>query len=648
MKLPGIALALALACTPAMAQTNPGTSPLSVAKGGSGRASFTANLPVIGNGTGALALGTRSGNTTQFVTGTAPQTASTCVSFDASGNLTTVAGACETGTFTPANSSPSTQTIQAQLRKVPVTCEDYSGGCTAANIQAAIIYAANNNRCFMFKGDYTLTTSVVISTANGLTGTPCLMGNGSLVGPSSGTLDAVIEFKNFNGMIVEGNIKINCNSNAYISSGVKMWSDGVASVQFNVVGFGEYVNCRNAIQIGDVTQQTLPISEITIRGGFMYNVAQGVRVYSQQAVVNVIGMINIVDNTNWGSSFTGTCSGTTLTVASINSNGYLNQNDLLTGTGITAGTYIVGQSTGTLGGNGNYTVSQSCTSSSNSLTSKTQAFNYWTSGGNIVVNGGEVVNTVYSSGYLCQIDAIAGANAYGFVSFTGVLIEAGGGICRTNNINSASTPSPGAIQLTSSQGFVSSTTQDLISTDSAFTGMVLVSNNRFFGSSSRSGKNVGAANSGVNVYVDMQSFGTNMPQGYSGLSGGTQFLTVSAASAWTVYTPTVTAQTGTCTSCSATGQYYIIGKSITAKIDATVTTVGTAAGSMIVSLPFAATSNNFAGSGFEYQNTGRSGAFVIVPSVNGTSNMFGRAADGSTSFFANGNKVVAEITYELP
>ena len=60
---------------------------LAVTGGGTGQASFTANLPILGNGTGALAQGTRSGNTTTFGTVTGATTSGDCVAFDASGNL---------------------------------------------------------------------------------------------------------------------------------------------------------------------------------------------------------------------------------------------------------------------------------------------------------------------------------------------------------------------------------------------------------------------------------------------------------------------------------------------------------------------------------------------------------------------------------
>ena len=59
---------------------------------------LTANLPVIGGGAGvAPSVGTRSGNTTQFVTTTGAQTSGDCVKIDASGNHVANGSACGAG-----------------------------------------------------------------------------------------------------------------------------------------------------------------------------------------------------------------------------------------------------------------------------------------------------------------------------------------------------------------------------------------------------------------------------------------------------------------------------------------------------------------------------------------------------------------------
>lgn len=65
--------------------------------GGTGQTSFTANLPLLGAGTAAIAQGTRSGNTTIFATSSGALTSGHCVSLDGSGNFVDAGGACTTG-----------------------------------------------------------------------------------------------------------------------------------------------------------------------------------------------------------------------------------------------------------------------------------------------------------------------------------------------------------------------------------------------------------------------------------------------------------------------------------------------------------------------------------------------------------------------
>ena len=73
------------------------TGQVSVPNGGTGDATFTANLPLIGNGTSAVAQGTRSGSTTVFGTTSGTLTNGHCVQFDANANLVDAGGACTVG-----------------------------------------------------------------------------------------------------------------------------------------------------------------------------------------------------------------------------------------------------------------------------------------------------------------------------------------------------------------------------------------------------------------------------------------------------------------------------------------------------------------------------------------------------------------------
>lgn len=68
-----------------------------VGGGGTGQTSFTANLPLIGNGSGSLAQGTRSGNTTAFGTTAGTLTNGNCVKIDANGNLVDAGVTCASG-----------------------------------------------------------------------------------------------------------------------------------------------------------------------------------------------------------------------------------------------------------------------------------------------------------------------------------------------------------------------------------------------------------------------------------------------------------------------------------------------------------------------------------------------------------------------
>ena len=74
--------------------------------------------------------------------------------------------------------------------------------------------------------------------------------------------------------------------------------------------------------------------------------------------------------------------------------------------------------------------------------------------------------------------------------------------------------------------------------------------------------------------------------------------------AWTTYTPTVTAASGTFTTVSATGKYLQIGKLIGIQTLVTITTNGTAAGAVVFTLPVTGTGSQFYAAGREIAATG--------------------------------------------
>lgn len=71
-----------------------GINPLDVPRGGTGQQTFTPNLPLVGNGTGAVGQGTRSGNTTTFGTTSGTLTSGNCAQFDANGNIVDAGTSC--------------------------------------------------------------------------------------------------------------------------------------------------------------------------------------------------------------------------------------------------------------------------------------------------------------------------------------------------------------------------------------------------------------------------------------------------------------------------------------------------------------------------------------------------------------------------
>ncbi len=72
---------------------------------------------------------------------------------------------------------------------------------------------------------------------------------------------------------------------------------------------------------------------------------------------------------------------------------------------------------------------------------------------------------------------------------------------------------------------------------------------------------------------------------------------------WTAYTPTVTATSGTFTAVSATGKYARVGGVMHVTATITITTNGTAAGGVVITLPAAAT-GYAVGNGREDTTTG--------------------------------------------
>jgi hypothetical protein len=108
------------------------------------------------------------------------------------------------------------------------------------------------------------------------------------------------------------------------------------------------------------------------------------------------------------------------------------------------------------------------------------------------------------------------------------------------------------------------------------------------------------------------------------------------------YTPTVTSGSGTITTYSVSGAYTKIGKLVTAQVNITLTTVGTASGGMIVTLPFTNGSVAAVGAGREQNNTGNM-IQALVGSGGSTMTCY---YYNNTTMWTNANNPIITITYQ--
>jgi hypothetical protein len=118
-------------------------------------------------------------------------------------------------------------------------------------------------------------------------------------------------------------------------------------------------------------------------------------------------------------------------------------------------------------------------------------------------------------------------------------------------------------------------------------------------------------------------------------------------SSWRAFSPTVTSGSGSFTAVSATGRYQVVGKTVQVAIEIDVTTVGTAATSVLATLPAACnktlTSGYQALSGVEFGSTNKALTGLIgYPDSSRVRLVF---YDG-TFPGASGNKLIVQGSYE--
>ena len=175
--------------------------------------------------------------------------------------------------------------------------------------------------------------------------------------------DGKLYYKDNNGVVQLLASKATTTVSAVITGSVQMWAAATAP--------SGYLFCS-----GQAVSRTTYSALFAIIGT-TFGVGDGSTTFN---VPNFSGSMPIGVTASNSSSFTGSISGTTLTVTAVAS-GPIAINQVLTGTGVASGTTVTGFVSGTLGGVGIYTVSVSQTLSSSSITGTLSATALGATGG---------------------------------------------------------------------------------------------------------------------------------------------------------------------------------------------------------------------------------------------------------------------------
>lgn len=205
---------------------------------------LTANAPVIGGGAGSSpAVGTKSGNTTTFVTTTGTQTSGRCVEIDANGNHIAAAAACGSGAGTgdvvgPASSTDNAiarfdSTTGKLIQNSGVTIDDSNNITTAGSITTG---SGGSNAGYLELTQGTAptagTTSIKLfaptSVTSYLLGLPSAAASGPVIATnSSGTVS--LTFDNTPDLGTPSAVTLTNGTGLPISTGVSGLGTGVAT-----------------------------------------------------------------------------------------------------------------------------------------------------------------------------------------------------------------------------------------------------------------------------------------------------------------------------------------------------------------------------------------------------------------------------------
>jgi len=366
--------------------------------------------------------------------------------------------------YQPAGTNAVTTNVQSKLRQT-ISVKDFGAvgdGVTddTTAIQNAFNYVSGkaNFELEITDGTY-LVSSVTLSNANAIS----IKGGGALQGKSTGTYDAVLIIKNCSDLVIYGRFGVSAAYNTGYGCGIWVYQQGAGATNYLMFDNVIVVASKIGWKFGNETYPDAVVSEITVKGGYLYGCPTGVKAIGAETVINFIGTIL---QSNRG---TGTGSWLTLPAAIIQ----------------IVGSYVSVQS------------------------------------------GEMLLQETTAAAVLIQPRASTdlGRNFYGSAVITGVLLESASQYLVFNN-PSALTPiaTANAEQSTifiANTGYHSQNSFQMVSVATDYKGSVTFNNNNFYAQSSRSIGNIDATgNTNCNIYCDDKSFGYNFVQGLNGIQGG--------------------------------------------------------------------------------------------------------------------------------
>lgn len=361
--------------------------------------------------------------------------------------------------FIQAGTGAVARTAQSKLREW-VTPEDYGAvgdGSTddTTKVQAAINYAITTSKHLRLPGQYKV-SKVVFDGCNGLL-VEC---SGNLFGATSGTYEAVLVIKNSSDVTFTGRLGVSAMWNSDYTSAIAIYTDnGTQANNLHLDGLSP-IGARLGWKIGRTSEPDALVSEITIKGGFLYGCPSAVEAIGSQTVVSFVGS-QLITGTNGGS-------GAWLTLPRV-------------------GVKSVGAYINVVGGEVLMTD----------------------------VTTGNLFQVEPSA-------SVAFGNMYGNVIVDGVVMESASPYCAIANPNSIGSlvAGKGFFSLKGCGGFHSQNAFSMINIAADYTGKVVVLRNNFYAGVARTFGNIFCSGTSAEIWMDDVSFGKNFVQGLSSITSG--------------------------------------------------------------------------------------------------------------------------------